>query len=408
MIDRGEILEIASVRRLRPDVVEKDYILGWLLAGIFSHPTLRPAWVFKGGTCLKKCYLETYRFSEDLDFTIEDEQHLDEEVLRGVFSEVSEWMYDQTGIELPPSEQRFEIYRNRRGGLNVEGRVYYRGPLRSRGSLPRIKLDLTADEHLALPPIWRAISHQYSDIANGGMFARCYAFNELFGEKIRALGERSRPRDLYDVVNLFWNEDTHSSASAILSVVKAKCEFKGIPTPSALSLETFRDELAGDWEAMLGHQLPALPPLESFWNAVPGFFDWLQGRVVPVGLEMIPLGEGEEVIPGGSKLSDVRQDTASVIEVIRFSAANRVCVDLEQDKSIHRTEPYSLRKSHDGTLILYACRVDDVDYRPYSIDTIGAVVPTRESFKPRYANELAPSIEPPSMYWEKPDTCGAP
>ncbi|HEY0410225.1 MAG TPA: nucleotidyl transferase AbiEii/AbiGii toxin family protein [Candidatus Dormibacteraeota bacterium] len=24
----------------------------------------------KGGTCLRKCYYETYRFSEDLDFTL--------------------------------------------------------------------------------------------------------------------------------------------------------------------------------------------------------------------------------------------------------------------------------------------------------------------------------------------------
>jgi len=28
------------------------------------------SWAFKGGTCLKKCYFETYRFSEDLDFTL--------------------------------------------------------------------------------------------------------------------------------------------------------------------------------------------------------------------------------------------------------------------------------------------------------------------------------------------------
>ena len=60
MIDRGEILEVASMRRLRPDVIEKDYVLGWVLAGIFSHPVLGPAWAFKGGTCLKKCYVETY------------------------------------------------------------------------------------------------------------------------------------------------------------------------------------------------------------------------------------------------------------------------------------------------------------------------------------------------------------
>jgi predicted nucleotidyltransferase component of viral defense system len=59
-------------------VVEKDYVLGWLLAGIGEHPATRDTWVFKGGTCLKKCFFETYRFSEDLDFTLTDPAHLDE------------------------------------------------------------------------------------------------------------------------------------------------------------------------------------------------------------------------------------------------------------------------------------------------------------------------------------------
>lgn len=39
------------------------------------------SWVFKGGTCLKKCYFETYHFSEDLDFTLRNEEHLDEQFL---------------------------------------------------------------------------------------------------------------------------------------------------------------------------------------------------------------------------------------------------------------------------------------------------------------------------------------
>src|SRR4029077_8596931 len=78
MIDRREILEAASTFQLLPNVVEKDYVLGWLLAGINAHSELSESWVFKGGTCLKKCFFETYRFSEDLDFTLRDEAQLDE------------------------------------------------------------------------------------------------------------------------------------------------------------------------------------------------------------------------------------------------------------------------------------------------------------------------------------------
>ncbi len=43
------------------------------------------------------------------------------------------------------------------------------------------------------------IVHAYSDNANIDLFAYCYSLEEAFDEKIRALAERSRPRDLYDV-----------------------------------------------------------------------------------------------------------------------------------------------------------------------------------------------------------------
>ena len=54
MIDRLEILETATRMSLGPQVVEKDYVLGWVLAGIYAHEELARKWVFKGGTCLKK------------------------------------------------------------------------------------------------------------------------------------------------------------------------------------------------------------------------------------------------------------------------------------------------------------------------------------------------------------------
>jgi predicted nucleotidyltransferase component of viral defense system len=75
MIDRIEIHEAANETCLNPYVIEKDYVIGWVLAGIYNHPEIRDAWVFKGGTCLKKCFFETYRFSEDLDFTLRDAAH---------------------------------------------------------------------------------------------------------------------------------------------------------------------------------------------------------------------------------------------------------------------------------------------------------------------------------------------
>lgn len=89
MIDRQEVMDFAREMGIDPNVVEKDYVLGWLLAGISSHPMFSSHWVFKGGTCLKKCFFETYRFSEDLDFTVINSDHLDQDSLITGFKEIA-------------------------------------------------------------------------------------------------------------------------------------------------------------------------------------------------------------------------------------------------------------------------------------------------------------------------------
>ena len=50
MIDRQEIMDFARELELDPNIIEKDYALGWLLVGISNHPQLKSSWVFKGGT----------------------------------------------------------------------------------------------------------------------------------------------------------------------------------------------------------------------------------------------------------------------------------------------------------------------------------------------------------------------
>ena len=97
MIDAREIQERAAELSLGPEVVEKDYVLGWLVAGIDHHEALGRSWIFKGGTCLKKVHFETYRFSEDLDFTLPDAAHLDDGFLGTAFGDIARWIYDGCG-----------------------------------------------------------------------------------------------------------------------------------------------------------------------------------------------------------------------------------------------------------------------------------------------------------------------
>lgn len=392
MIQRREIMAFAEDLNLRPDVVEKDYVLGWLLYGIGSHPDLAPAWIFKGGTCLKKCYFETYRFSEDLDFTLRDNAHFDEPFLRGTFGEIAETLYELTGIEIPTDRLRFNIYTNPRGGLTCEGRVYYRGPLQPRGSLPGIKLDLTIDERLVLEPDVRPVYHPYPDAPATGITIHAYAFEEVFAEKVRALGERSRPRDLYDVVNLY-RSDYRPTPKRILDVLREKCAFKGIPIPSLEALRPFKDELAAEWQNMLAHQLPVLPPIESFWGALAEFFAWLADGFAPPVLEAYERAQGEEDLrlPLG-RTGHMTGGRPGFIEMVRFAAANRLCVDLNYQGSTRRIEPYSLRRTRAGDVLLRAVRAADGKPRSYRIDRIQDVQVSEQTFAPRYAIELSPEL----------------
>lgn len=397
MIPKQEIIDAAARQSLLPNVVEKDYVLGWLLAGISAHDALRGNWVFKGGTCLKKCFFETYRFSEDLDFTLKDEAHLDAQFLTGVFVEISEWIHDQSGIVIPQEKLRFDIFENPRGNLSCQGRVSYQGPISpTKGGLPRVKLDLTADERLVLEPVESAVFHPYSDEPEGGISVTSYAYEEAFGEKIRALGERTRPRDLYDVINLYRLADARPPARELLGILRSKCEFKGVELPTMAQIEAHKDELEAAWEQMLRHQLPELPPVAAFWTELPSFLEWLLGAEAPAAVAPVPLSAGDVVIRERRLSLGTGLPSETAIEVIRFAAANRLRVEIEYTKlngerTERRIEPYSLRRSRAGDVLLHAFDDYRQAMRSYRIERISGARATGEPFTPRYEVELTPT-----------------
>jgi uncharacterized protein len=73
MIEPKEVNKVATENKVNDRQIEKDYVLSWVLLAISKNKILSKALVFKGGTVLKKAYIEDYRFSEDLDFTLLDE-----------------------------------------------------------------------------------------------------------------------------------------------------------------------------------------------------------------------------------------------------------------------------------------------------------------------------------------------
>jgi hypothetical protein len=235
----------------------------------------------------------------------------------------------------------------------------------------------------------------------GGITARCYAYEEVFAEKVRALAERTRPRDLYDVINLFRNGEFRPAAHAVLDVLRSKCAFKRIEVPTFASLAGATDELRGDWPAMLGHQLPMLPPFESYWAALPEFFDWLQGGALSAEPATAPIAADETVFrPAVGTLRRQGLAGSSYLEIIRFAASNHLCVDLGYQRGIRRIEPYSLRRTHAGDILLYAVKTESGEPRSYRLDRIESAQATSQAFTPRYAVELTPTetgpIPPPA------------
>src|SRR5690606_37675357 len=162
------------------------------------------------------------------------------------------------------------------------------------------------------------IFHPYSDAPDDGITVLSYAYEEAFGEKVRALAERTRPRDLYDVVNLYRNEDARPEPGVLLDVLRQKCEFKGIPVPRDGDFDGHRRDLEAAWQGMLAHQLPALPPVDAFWDALPEFFRWLATGETPVRPAAYALGGGETVLRQRSLPAGIRQAAGSALEVIRF------------------------------------------------------------------------------------------
>jgi WYL domain len=172
--------------------------------------------------------------------------------------------------------------------------------------------------------------------------------------------------------------------------------FKRIPLPSMEGLRAFKDELATEWGNMLAHQLPVLPPVDSFWDALVEFFAWLARGFVPPAPAAYQLAEGETLVRLQlGRIGRIMGGRPGLLEMVRFAAANRLCVDLvyrkENDQVVRsRIEPYSLRRTRAGEIVLHVIRADDQQHRSYRIDRIQEVQVSQQTFVPRYAVELSP------------------
>lgn len=156
MIKPGEIQKKARNEGVRDQQIEKDYVLSWILQGIAMHKALFKIIVFKGGTVLKKAYFKDYRFSEDLDFTLLDDNISNQQIFE-YFSEVFEYVIEKANIPM----EIIDDNKHEDGGINFY--ISYVGPLGGIGANKQVKVDVSKSEKLQFEPIEKDAIISYSD-----------------------------------------------------------------------------------------------------------------------------------------------------------------------------------------------------------------------------------------------------
>ena len=100
MIKKEELIKFQKETGLLISTIEKDYVLGLLIWSFTQNKNLNTQWVFKEGSCLKKCYFQDYRFSEDLDYTVIPEVPIDQAFICGELTVCSEILMDYFGLRI--------------------------------------------------------------------------------------------------------------------------------------------------------------------------------------------------------------------------------------------------------------------------------------------------------------------
>lgn len=390
MISYEDLKNLAVEWGISEHIAEKNYVIGWILWGIGQDKDVGHKWIFKGGTCLKKCYLETYRFSEDLDFTFLQEEPINPEEIQPILKRIIDRVHDESGINF---SLRDPLVKKRDFPFYAEGRIYYQGP-RQTPSPASIKIDLLSSEKVIHIPVRNGIAHSYPDDLPKAAKVMCYSLEEIFAEKIRAMGERGMPRDLYDIVFLFREKFSKEKGGLIKMLLRAKCKAKGIPVPTFGSMEKSPtiDELKNEWANMLAHQLPALPPFEAYWDELPNLFAWLEDKYEAPKLKPIEIAKGETWIsqPIGPALELIKRKP---VEALRFAAVNHLYVEMKYRKQEtyrknYLVQPYSLRETKEGNIVLCAIKEGEIETKRFRIDWIDSINLTSKPFKPMHQIEF--------------------
>jgi predicted nucleotidyltransferase component of viral defense system len=272
MILKKEIEKIAEAQSVLKTTVDKDWVLGHFIDGIFSIPELKEALIFKGGTCLRKCYFPNYRFSEDLDFTCVNSKF---ELTKKILNQLVQVITDKT--EMPLHIQELKPIKHKDKLTGYKAIVKFWGADHPRNQAPppperwttSIKIEIILYELMVFPTETRQVYHPYSDqLSQNPLKIPCYAIHEVLSEKFRALIQRSytAPRDFYDIWYLA-NHVKDINWQKVREAFFEKMKYKGLEFKAIEQMVNEENDklLKGAWKNSLVHQIPEvlLPDYET-------------------------------------------------------------------------------------------------------------------------------------------------
>jgi predicted nucleotidyltransferase component of viral defense system len=162
------------------DQVEQDLIISRALVEIFNHPAVAENLAFRGGTALYKLYLKPVRYSEDIDLV---------QVQPGPIGSLMDALKEVLDPWLGNPKRK-----------QSEGRITLTYRMNSESGLPlRLKVEINSREHFTVLGLEKRNLDIQSRWFSGDASILTYSLEELLGTKMRALYQRKKGRDLFDL-----------------------------------------------------------------------------------------------------------------------------------------------------------------------------------------------------------------
>ncbi len=401
MISKEEIETKAGEFDIHYANVERDYVFGWLLCGIYTISRLGELLILKGGNAFRKAYFATTRFSNDLDFSTESAVTGD--LLHHELDSVCDFVQQMAGV-------CFEKDRNRvqerpdvdRDAKSYQVRLYFKDFYGNPDTITiSVKLDIKEFDRIYLPTQSRNLIHPYSDANQCNAQIRCMKLEEMLAAKLKCLLQRRHSFDLYDFVYaIFINNELAVNRAEIVSSFLRKTIFErspGVVRGLLLGLPFQMLRVAWDKYIVCPRQslIPFDSALERFTSTIKELFE---ERVSPyVERLFFPAPMRNAILEAGSGLR---------LMTVLYDGITRT------------VEPYSLvyKRRKDGHAEEYFY-VWDLTGGHSSGPGIKAFVNTKiqeikvldQTFEPRYTVELAKAGEPAGKgYFARPDFGGRP